>query len=74
MEDWLLAWIKSRNPGVELNKDENYFELGLIDSYGLIELIEDIERQLNIKLKQDDLTNPQFFTISGLAKILHSRN
>ena len=46
-EVWVIEWFKKHTSVSEKeineNKDENYFDLGYIDSFEFIELISDIE-------------------------------
>lgn len=67
---WLFDWFKQQAPQVQLRADDNYFEVGAIDSFGVIELIEDMEKAFLVRFSQDDFQDRRFPTISGLAAIL----
>ena len=70
---WLKIWFSQRSERTELPKGietKNYFEVGLIDSFGIIELIEAIESEFNINFKEDNFQDRRFSTIQGLAKII----
>ena len=72
-EVWVIEWFKKHTSVSEKeineNKDENYFDLGYIDSFEFIELISDIE-ELGIELENEQFEDRRFSTISCLAGIL----
>lgn len=72
---WLLNWFK-QNGSIPLNSNEeqlqvNYFEAGLIDSLGVINLIVGIEEHFNIRFNERHFQDRRFATISGLSEIIH---
>ena len=69
---WLVQWFASRGelPEVEDLGSANYFELGLIDSFGVFELIEAVESHYKIRFTQDHFEQRRFATIRGLAEII----
>lgn len=69
-EDWLRSWFAAREPDVELARDESYFEAGVIDSFGTIELIEDIETQFGICFDERDFQDRRFATLGGLSALI----
>ena len=68
---WLKNWFAQRKELPENAEEKNYFEIGLIDSLGVIELIESIEQEFNIHLSQDHFQDRRFSSIKGLAEIIH---
>ena len=68
--DWLMAWFENRVPGVELAPDENYVVKGVIDSFGIVELIEAIESQFAITFDQADMQSLELFSVDGLSSIV----
>ncbi|MEQ8822823.1 MAG: phosphopantetheine-binding protein [Filomicrobium sp.] len=73
-EDWLLAWFSERADDITLHAEDNYFDKGVIDSFGAIELIEAIETHFTIQLTEHDFQDRRFTTINGLAAIIRERN
>ena len=55
------------------HRDENYFDAGAIDSFGVIELIEAVEDRFKIAFRQHDFQDRRFATVAGLAEIVHER-
>ena len=71
--DWICNWFISRNEGLELELEENFFEIGLIDSFGVIELIEEIEEEFKITFNQLDFQDRRFSSIKGLSIIVSTK-
>jgi acyl carrier protein len=46
------------------------FEDGYVDSIGVIELIQFLEKTFAIEIPEGDLFSPEFSTIDGIAKIV----
>jgi len=72
-QDWLIGWFHQRAPEVELQIDDNYFITGVIDSLGVIELIEDIEKMFKVRFTENDFQDRRFSSVSGLAEILSEK-
>lgn len=68
--DWLKIYFSKNNPLPDGIETMNYFEAGLIDSFGVIELIESIEEHYGIEFQQAHFIDRRFSTISGLADII----
>lgn len=72
--EWLLSWFQQRRsvPGhtLEDKLQVNYFEAGLIDSFGVIELIAEIEEHFGIFFSENHFQNRGFATIGGLSTII----
>ena len=71
--NWLKQWFSqaegNSNKG-EIKGDTNYFEQGLIDSFGLIELIVAIEKEFGVKLLEQHFQDKRFSTLNGLVQII----
>jgi acyl carrier protein len=68
--DWLMSWFRERVPGLELGVNENYIDKGVIDSFGIIELIEAIETKFAVRFDQKDMQSLELFSVDGLAAII----
>lgn len=75
IQAWLSDWFAERNPDRDspLAPTENYYDAGLVDSFGIIELIEEIEKKYDIMFDDDEFTQPAFMTIEGLAKLVQQK-
>lgn len=75
-ENWIIQWFRSHTDfseeEIRSHMDENYFDLGYVDSFGFIELISEIE-DLGIELANDQFEDREFSTIRGLIAVLEER-
>ena len=67
---WLFDWFRQRAPHVVLAPDDNFFNAGAIDSFGVIELIEDMEQTYAVRFTQDDFQDRRFSSVAGLTALL----
>ena len=56
-----------------LRYDEPLLERGIIDSLGFIQLIEFIEEEFNIKIKDEELIPENFKTINIIAHLIKNK-
>ena len=72
--DWLYGYFSEKGTLPGASKDEqlraDYFDAGLIDSFGVIDLITSIESQFKVELKPDNMQDIRFRTVKGLAEII----
>lgn len=71
VEAWLQDWFAGR--GHRLTPDQNYFDAGAVDSFGVIELIEALETKFKFSFGERDFQDRRFATIAGLAEIVNGR-
>ena len=69
-QTWLADWFTRRAPQTALAPEDNYFGVGAIDSFGVIELIEDMELAFHVRFTQDDFQDHRFVSIRGLVEML----
>ena len=78
MNDAILAWLqdwfanKSGRPATEIAelRDTDYIQAGLIDSFGIIELIADAEAEFDIRFSAEQFQDRRFTTLGGLCEII----
>jgi acyl carrier protein len=65
----------SRVPDAEsdLTHHLELHDTGYLDSLGIVALTAQIEQTFGITLAEEDLFDPRFTTISGIATIIHCR-
>ncbi len=71
---WLSEWLSNRNLNVDLAADDNFFDKGALDSFGVIELIEDIEDKFDIIFDETDFQDRRFPTIGGLSELIAEKS
>ena len=69
IEAWIVNWFQDKSPDTNLDITDNYFEKNAIDSFGIMELITDIETHYEITFSQDDFQDPRFANIEGLSNL-----
>lgn len=74
VSNWLLSWFEQGGPipGTTLEEklQVNYFESGLIDSMGVIELIAGVEDHFDIRFTERHFQERRFSFIGGLSEII----
>jgi acyl carrier protein len=76
-DTFLIEYFKTKSP--QLNFDDPYvlttdfIQTGILDSLGVLELIEAVEAQYSIAFSTEDLENPTFKTIEGLRQIISEK-
>lgn len=72
--DHLEVFIRTRysisadDPG--FTRDVDLFDLGYVDSIGLVELLAFINASFEVEIEDDDLLSDEFSNIHGMAKIV----
>ena len=71
---WDIEWFE-QNTSIQKdeiikNLEENYLELGWIDSLKFISFITDIEEKFKIRFSNDSFQDRNFSTVKGLSKIV----
>lgn len=60
--------ISADDPG--FTRDVDLFDLGYVDSIGLVELLAFISTSFEVEIEDDDLLSDEFSNIDGMAKIV----
>jgi len=59
---------------IELKMEDDLLNTGLVDSIGVVKLIEYIEREFDVSIPPDDMVIENFVSINAIEKYLASRN
>ena len=74
VQEWIIQTLSNRaTHQVILEVHDNYLEKGVIDSFGLMEFIEEIEQNFSIQFSNSEFSDRRFVTISGLTEIITSK-
>ena len=72
VQNWIIEWFVKAGSldrqKVENSMDKNYIENGLIDSFGFIQLIADVEDTFDLSFEDKDFADETLLTISGICK------
>lgn len=71
MEQIIIDYIKNEfhgdNPDLELYPEDDLLSAGLVDSMGMMRLIQHIEEQFDIKVAPQDMTIENFITVAAMC-------
>ena len=72
--EWTIKWFAQNGSAKEQEMrqhlDDNYFDLGYVDSFGFIMLIGAAEQEFHISFQNDQFQDRSFSTIRGFAECL----
>ena len=71
--NWVMNWFTAHGTievEVKEHLDENFFDLGYVDSFAFITLMSDIEDEFGVSFDNDRFQERAFSTIHGLATAL----
>ena len=57
-----------------VNTSDELISSGIIDSFGILQLIMTLEAQLGVKLEENDLEAKNFSTINSIAEMIHHKD
>ena len=57
----------------ELGPDVSLFRTGIVDSFGLLELINHLERTFGIAVRDEDVVPENFDTLKAIARFVRAR-
>ena len=76
MKERIINYIRdeiSMEPFEEIDLDEDLLGNGIVDSLGMMRLIDFIEKECNISIPQDDMTVENFMTVERIMVYLSQR-
>ena len=77
IEKNLIDFLKKGNPLIKklrvIPKDKSLVELGLVDSFGVIELIGYFEKKYKIKIEDSEITKEKFGSINKMIKLVQKK-
>jgi acyl carrier protein len=61
-------------PELDLKDDDDLLALGVIDSLGFVELVEQVERYLRSRVRDADITQENFGSIDAMVAYIAARS
>jgi acyl carrier protein len=61
------------HPGVELKDDANFLTLGIIDSLGFVELVEEVQSRYGLAIEDVEITEENFGSINAIAEFVAAK-
>lgn len=71
--DWVVSNFRCPQKASEIPRDESLVEVGIIDSYGVVELVEYMERNWNITIADDEITREKMGSINRMAALIEGK-
>ena len=60
-------------PGLELGDDDDLLGLGLVDSLGFVELVDEVQERYGITVSDVDITEDNFGSVSAIVRFVTAR-
>lgn len=60
-------------PDVELKDEDDLLQLGIIDSLGFVELVEEVQVRYGITVQDVDITEENFGSVEAIARYVEGR-
>ena len=60
-------------PDVELTDDDDFLALGIIDSLGFVELVEEVQSRYAVEISDVEITEENFGSIEAIARFVASK-
>ena len=70
MNEKIFAILNELRPEFDFTASENFVEDGLLDSFDLVSLSEQLEEVFNMKIDGLDLTPDNFMTVDAIAALV----
>lgn len=73
----LRAYIEENflylHPGIELKDEDEFLTLGIVDSLGFVELVEQVQSRYGVTVEDVDITEENFGSIDAITAYVERR-
>ncbi len=73
MRSFLQENFLYMHPGVELADGDDFLALGIIDSLGFVELVEEVQSRYGLTIDDIQITEDNFGSIDAIARFVASK-
>jgi len=73
LRDYIAETFLYLHPGVELADGDEFLELGIVDSLGFVELVEEVQSRYGIAVQDIEITEENFGSIDALVAFVERR-
>jgi len=73
MRSYLEENFLYMHPNVELNDGDDFLALGIIDSLGFVELVEEVQSRYGLTIDDVEITEENFGSINAIATFVASK-
>ena len=67
----MLEKYSASQSSIIVNPAANLFEQGILDSFTMVRLITEIEKEFSVKINSDDLSYQNFSTLNELSRLVY---
>lgn len=71
IREFILSRLNSNPPGLLVDEVDDLVELGLLDSHGLVQLVDYLERTFEVRVPLRGLTRANFGSLKRIATYLN---
>jgi acyl carrier protein len=68
--EWTVTNFGIGQPAAALPRDESLVELGFLDSYAVVELVEFLEKNWNIAILNEEITREKMGSLNKMATLI----
>ena len=61
------------HPGIELQDSDEFLTLGVVDSLGFVELVEEVQSRYGVTVEDVEITEENFGSIDAIARFVASK-
>ena len=73
IREFIKDHLKILENNVVIEDDDNFFELGFVDSLFALQLINFIEEEFNIELGSEDLNISNFSSVNNIVRVIKNK-
>jgi acyl carrier protein len=73
MRSFLADNFLYMHPGVDLKDSDNFLNLGIIDSLGFVELVEEVQSRYGVAIEDVEITEENFGSIDAIAQFVSAK-
>jgi acyl carrier protein len=75
MENKIIKILKSTKPNIDFSKNnKKLIKESVLDSFDIVTIISEIEKEFNISIKANDITAKNFDSVSKIIKLIKKYN
>ena len=73
MRSFLQENFLYMHPQVELKDSDDFLALGIIDSLGFVELVEEVQSRYGLEIDDTEITEENFGSVDAIAKFVSAK-
>jgi len=73
LRDFVVSNFLFGQQGDQLDDDTSFMDAGIIDSTGILELVQFVEQQYEIRIEDEELIPENLDTLSNLARFITAK-